>query len=58
LTDFSVSVDVNSARDGGIWLRAGPDASSVGVTGVLLIFLNDALHLNALFWHEVKVGQN
>jgi hypothetical protein len=55
LTDFSVSVDINSARDGGIWLRAGPDASSVGVTGVLLIFLNDALHPNALFWHEVKV---
>ena len=25
------------------------------MTGVLLIFLNDALHPNALFWHEVKV---
>jgi hypothetical protein len=40
--------------DGGVWLRAG-DAPTfgLGVTGVLLIFLNDALHPNALFWHEV-----
>ena len=27
------------------------------MTGVLLIFLNDALHPNALFWHEVKVNK-
>jgi len=53
LTDFTVTVDINSARDGGIWLRARSDTGTVGVTGVLLIFLNDALHPNVLFWHEV-----
>ena len=54
LTDFSVTVDVNSARDGGVWLRASSDpASSVGVTGILLIFLNDGRAPNTLFWHEV-----
>src|SRR5262245_60064761 len=54
LTDFSVTVDVNAARDGGIWLRAS-DVPGVGpgVTGVLLIFLNDEIHQNTLFWHEV-----
>src|SRR5262249_49604786 len=35
LTNFSVTVDINSARDGGIWLRARSDTTSVGVTGVL-----------------------
>jgi hypothetical protein len=53
LTDFSVTVDINNARDGGVWLRASPDASSLGVQGVLLIFLNDSIHSNTLFWHEV-----
>src|SRR5262249_55343152 len=38
LTNFSVTVDINSARDGGIWLRGRSDTTSVGVTGVLLIF--------------------
>src|SRR5262245_29188281 len=54
LTDFSVTVDVNAARDGGVWLRAS-DVPGVGpgVTGVLLIFLNDEIHQNTLFWHEV-----
>jgi hypothetical protein len=35
LTDFSVTVDVNAARDGGVWLRAS-DVPGVGpgVTGV------------------------
>jgi hypothetical protein len=42
LTDFSVTVDVNAARDGGVWLRAHDDPTTqVGVTGILLIFLND-----------------
>jgi hypothetical protein len=55
LTDFSVTVDVNAARDGGVWLRAS-DVPGVGpgVTGVLLIFLNDEIHQNTLFWHEVR----
>jgi pectate lyase len=54
LTDFSVTVDVNAARDGGVWLRASSDpTSSVGVTGILLIFLNDGRAPNTLFWHEV-----
>ena len=54
LTDFSVTVDVNTARDGGVWLRASSDpTSSVGVTGILLIFLNDGRAPNTLFWHEV-----
>jgi hypothetical protein len=54
LTDFSVTVDVNAARNGGVWLRAAEAPTfGLGVTGVLLIFLNDALHPNALFWHEV-----
>jgi hypothetical protein len=54
LTDFSVTVDVNAVRDGGVWLRASSDpTSSVGVTGVLLIFLNDGRAPNTLFWHEV-----
>jgi 3-keto-disaccharide hydrolase len=54
LTDFSFTVDVNAVRDGGVWLRASSDpTSSVGVTGVLLIFLNDGRAPNTLFWHEV-----
>ena len=54
LTDFSVTVDVNAARNGGVWLRAADVPTfGLGVTGVLLIVLNDALHPNALFWHEV-----
>src|SRR5262245_23951480 len=54
LTDFSVTVDVSAVRDGGVWLRASDDpSSSVGVTGVLLIFLNDGRAPNTLFWHEV-----
>jgi len=55
LTDFSVTVDVNAARDGGVWLRAS-DVPGVGpgVTGVLLIFLNDEIHQNTLFLHEVR----
>jgi hypothetical protein len=54
LTDFSVTVDVNAVRDGGVWLRASDDpSSSVGVTGILLIFLNDGRAPNTLFWHEV-----
>lgn len=56
LTDFTVNVDVNAARDGGIWLRAQNNASAVGVEGVLLIFLNDAIHPNTLFWHIVTAG--
>jgi hypothetical protein len=54
LTDFSVTVDVISGRDGGVWLRATNDGSQLGVTGVLLIFLNDAGHPNTLFWHDVS----
>ena len=58
LTDFSVTVDVNAARDGGVWLRAhDAPTSAVGVTGVLLIFLNDGRLPNTLFWHEVTNGQ-
>src|SRR5262245_21098314 len=58
LTDFSVTVDVNAARDGGIWLRASDvPTSAVGVTGVLLIFLNDGRLPNTLFWHEVTNPQ-
>src|SRR5262245_22780517 len=57
LTDFSVTVDVNAARDGGVWLRASSDPTTqVGVTGILLIFLNDgpgSARPNSLFWHEV-----
>jgi 3-keto-disaccharide hydrolase len=57
LTDFSVTVDVNAARDGGVWLRASSDPTTqVGVTGILLIFLNDgpeSARPNALFWHDV-----
>ena len=61
LTDFSVTVDVNAVRDGGVWLRASSDpTSSVGVTGVLLIFLNDGRAPNTLFWHEAlaRMGRN
>jgi Domain of Unknown Function (DUF1080) len=57
LTDFSVTVDVNAARDGGVWLRASSDPTTqIGVTGILLIFLNDgagSARPNSLFWHEV-----
>jgi hypothetical protein len=53
LTDFSVSVVVVSGRDGGVWLRANSAPTTIGVAGVLLIFLNDQLHNNALFWHDV-----
>jgi hypothetical protein len=54
LIDFSVTVDVNAVRDGRVWLRASSDpTSSVGVTGILLIFLNDGRAPNTLFWHEV-----
>ena len=57
LTDFSVSTIVVSGRDGGIWLRAAADpTSSVGVTGILLIFLNDGIHDNTLFWHQVTTA--
>jgi 3-keto-disaccharide hydrolase len=60
LTDFSVTVDVNAARDGGVWLRASSDPTTqIGVTGILLIFLNDgpdSARPNALFWHDV-VGE-
>ena len=47
---------VISGRDGGIWLRASPNAGTIGVTGILLIFLNDELNNNMLFWHEVGNG--
>ncbi len=37
-------------------MRASPDVSSVGVKGILLIFLNDQLHSNTLFWHVVTTA--
>ena len=38
LTDFSITVDVNAARDGGVWLRANSDPTfTVGVAGGLRI---------------------
>ena len=51
LTDFSVDVDVNSGADGGIWLRAANTSTSVGATGVLLVWA----HGN-IYWHVVTSG--
>jgi len=49
--DFTVDVDVFGVSNGGVWLRAAPSSSLIGVQGVLL-----AMAGNELYWHVVPDG--
>lgn len=52
LTDFSIDVDINQARDGGVWLRSANTAvGSVGATGILFVLAG-----GAAYWHEVTTS--
>ena len=54
LTDFSLSVDVNSVDDGGVWLRSSYNAGSI--SGVLLVTGGSTGSNNGLHWHTVVNG--
>lgn len=54
LTDFSLSVDVNSVDDGGVWLRSSYNAGSI--SGVLLVTGGSTGSNNGLYWHTVVNG--
>ena len=57
LTDFSVELDINDARDGGIWLRsAAAPGTAVGRRGVLLVNGGFFSGGNGLYWHVVTDG--
>ncbi len=53
LTDFVLDVNVSDIEDGGIWLRAAPSVSAIGVQGVLLVTQE---FTNSLFWHVIPDG--
>jgi hypothetical protein len=54
LTNFSLSVDVNSVDDGGVWLRSSYTAGSI--SGVLLVTGGSIGSNNRLYWHTVVNG--
>ena len=51
LTDFSISVRVNAASDGGLWLRAADNQN-----GVLLVTGGHGLTGTGLYWHIAVNG--
>lgn len=55
LTNFSVDVDVNKIKDGGIWLRSTEQpGTGVGLTGVLLVTGGFSATGTGLYWHIVN----
>ena len=51
LSDFAVSVEVNHAVDGGIWLHAADTVDQIGASGILFVFAN-----GLFYWHSVVNG--
>ncbi len=57
LTDFTVDVDVNKLRDGGIWLRSTEEpGTTLGIEGVLLVTGGNSGTGTGLYWHIVTDG--
>lgn len=51
LSDFTVTVNVNNAQNGGVWLRARNTSGPIGVEGILL-----TTQAGYLYWHAVENG--
>lgn len=57
LTNFTIELDINNVRDGGVWLRSvEAPGTSIGRRGVLLVTGGHVGTGTGLYWHVVTNG--